>query len=142
MYRDGSNDLWEAVRSTPGIVLSGGGRRNDSNFSVRGFGMDSVPVYVDGIPLANPYRGEGDSARILYRDTDYFRLPASFEASPNNPQQSGDRLWSDSKDFKLTLIAGTAPLAGLDVWLAYVYQDADKGVSPPDEVTRDYAIWD
>jgi iron complex outermembrane receptor protein len=219
MDRDGSNDLWEAVRYTPGVILSGGGRRNESNFSVRGFGSDSVPVYVDGIPLANPYRGEGDSARVLsgdlesveiekgyssellganaiggmvllrtakprepfevslktaltldsighyadstnvlnlgtrldyfyakgvvqYRDTDHFRLPARFEAAPYNPQQPGDRLWSDSRDFKLTLIAGTTPLPDLDVWVTYVYQNAAKGVSPPDTVTREYAIWD
>ncbi|MDR3146390.1 MAG: TonB-dependent receptor [Treponema sp.] len=219
MERDGSDDLWEAVRYTPGVILSGGGRRNDSNFSVRGFGADSVPDFVDGIPLANPYRGEGDSARLLsgdlesveiekgyssellganaiggmvllrtakprepleaslktaltldgighyadsvhvlnlgtrldyfyakgvvqYRDTDHFRLPASFEPSPYNPQQPGDRLWSDSGDFKLTLTAGTTPLPDLDVWLTYVYQNAEKGVSPPDTATREYAIWD
>jgi iron complex outermembrane receptor protein len=219
MERDGSNDLWEAVRYTPGVILSGGGRRNDSSFSVRGFGADSVPVFVDGIHLANPYRGEGDSARILsgdlesveiekgyssellganaiggmvllrtakprepfegsvktsltldsagqyadsvhvlnlgsrleygyakgvvqYRDTDHFRLPASFTPTPDNPQQPGNRLWSDSRDFKLTLMAGITPLPDLDVWLSYVYQNADKGVSPPDTVTREYAIWD
>jgi iron complex outermembrane receptor protein len=219
MERDGANDLWEAVRYTPGVILSGGGRRNDSNFTVRGFGADSVPVFVDGILMANPYRGEGDGARVLsgdlesieiekgysselfganalggvillrtakprqpfeaslktsftldsighyadsthvlnlgtkldyfyakavlqYRDVDHYRLPESFEATANNPQQPGDRLWSDSEDFKLTLIAGTTPLPDLDVWLTYVYQDANKGVSPPDTVTREYSIWD
>jgi iron complex outermembrane receptor protein len=219
MERDGANDLWEALHYIPGVILSGGGRRNDSNFTIRGFGADSVPVFVDGILMANPYRGEGDSARVLsgdlesieiekgyssellganalgglillrtakprkpfeasfktaftwdsigqyadsthvlnlgtkrdyfyakavfqYRDVDHFRLPESFEATPYNPQQPGDRLWSDSRDLKLTLIAGTTPLPDLDVWLTYVYQNADKGVSPPDTVTREYSIWD
>jgi iron complex outermembrane receptor protein len=219
MDRDGAADLWEAVQYTPGVILSGGGRRNDSAFSVRGYGADSVPVYVDGIVMANPYRGEGDSARFLtgdlesveiakgyssellgantlggavvlrtakpreplevslktgagfdsvfkyadsthvfqlgtkqrlfyakgvaqYRDVDHFRLPASFEPTARNPQEKGDRLWSDSKDLKLTLIGGLTPLPDMDIWLSYVYQYADKGLSPPDVGITDYAIWD
>ncbi|MDR2344249.1 MAG: TonB-dependent receptor [Spirochaetaceae bacterium] len=217
--RDGASDLWEALRYIPGVILSGGGRRNDSGFTVRGYGADSVPIYVDGIPLANPYRGEGDSARLLtgdlesveiakgygsellganalggaillrsakpkaplelslktgfsldsvfkyadsthvleagskqplfygkgvlqYRDVDHFRLPGSFEPSPQNPQEKGERLWSDSKDLKLTLIAGLTPVEDLDIRVTYVYQYADKGLSPPDVDIKDYAIWD
>ena len=219
MDRDGASDLWEAVRYTPGVILSGGGRRNDSGFSVRGYGADSVPIYVDGIVMANPYRGEGDSARFLtgdlesieiakgyssellgantlggaillrtakpteplevslktgvgldsvfnyadsahvfqlgtkqplfygkgvfqYRDVDHFRLPDSFEPTAQNPQEKGNRLWSDSKDLKLTLVAGLTPAAGPDIWATYVYQYADKGLSPPDVGIKDYAIWD
>jgi iron complex outermembrane receptor protein len=222
MQRDGAADLWEAVRYVPGVILSGGGRRNDSNFSVRGFGADSVPVFIDGIVMGNPYRGEGDAARFLtadlesidiqkgyssmllgantmggavlmrtakpkrplelsvktaidldgilhfsgatnvfnlggrgdlfygravfqYRDVDHYRLPASFEADPEgeNPQQRGDRLWSDSKDRKLTLMAGITPFDGrLDLWLSYVYQDANKSFSPPEVRGRDYMIWE
>jgi iron complex outermembrane receptor protein len=221
MERDGAADLWEAVRYVPGVILSGGGRRNDSNFSVRGFGADSVPLFIDGIVLGNPYRGEGDAARFLtadiesidiqkgyssmllgantmggaivmrtakpkkplelsiktsmdidstlgfagaatvfnlggrtdtfygravfqYRDVDHYRLPASFEPDPEgkNPQAAGDRLWSDSKDRKLTLLTGITPIYGLDVWLSYVYQDANKGFSPPETRGRDYQIWE
>ncbi|MDR1301760.1 MAG: TonB-dependent receptor [Treponema sp.] len=219
MDRDNAGDLWEAVQYTPGVVLSGGGRRNDSSFSVRGYGADSVPIYVDGIVMANPYRGEGDSARFLtgdlesieiakgfssellgantlggaillrtakprnplelslktglgldsvfhyadsthvldvgtrqpffyakgvlqYRDVDHYRLPDRFEPSPQNPQEKGDRLWSDSKDLKLTLIAGITPVPDMDIWLTYLYQYADKGLSPPDVDTKEYAIWD
>ncbi|MDR2633145.1 MAG: TonB-dependent receptor plug domain-containing protein [Treponema sp.] len=219
MDRDGATDLWEAVQYTPGVIRSGGGRRNDSNFSVRGYGTDSVPVYVDGILMANPYRGEGDSARFLtgdmesieiakgyssellgantlggaillrtakpkeplelslktglgldsvfnyadsthvlaagtkqpffygkgvfqYRDVDHYRLPDSFEPSAQNPQEKGNRLWSDSKDLKLTLTGGLTPAADLDIWLTYVYQNADKGLSPPDVGIKEYAIWD
>jgi iron complex outermembrane receptor protein len=218
MDRNEANDLWEAARNTPGVILSGGGRRNDSNFTVRGFGTDSVPVFVDGILLANPYRGEGDSARLLtgdmesveiqkgfsssllgantmggavllrtakpreplegsiktsfdfdsalryansthvaslgtkqeyfygkavfqYRNVDHYRLPDSFEPTGKNPQQAGDRLWSDSDDSKLTLTAGLTPFPELDIWLAYVYQNADKGYSPPDVRIADFSIW-
>lgn len=218
MERDGAVDLWEAVRYVPGVILSGGGRRNDSNFMVRGYGPEDVPIFVDGILMANPYRGEGDAARFLtddlesieiqkgystellganvlggavlmrtakperalelsgrvsanfdgifrfqganlfssagtrqdwfyargtaqYRYIDHWRLPESFEPVPVNPQQKGDRLWSDSTDLKLTALAGLTPAAGLDVWLQYTYQKADKGVSPPDIRTRELFIW-
>jgi iron complex outermembrane receptor protein len=219
MEREGAENLWEAVRYTPGVILSGGGRRGDSNFTVRGFGADSVPIYIDGILMANPYRGEGDAARFLtgdlesitihkgysstllgantlggavvmrtakpkkpveaslkssleldsegnyaagtqvlnfggkhdlfylrtvyqYRDTDHFRLPDSFEPTADNPQEKGDRLWSDSIDRKYTLMAGLTPVDELDVSFTYISQNADKGLSPPDTETREYQIWE
>jgi len=219
MERSGANDLWEAVQDVPGVIMSGGGRRGDSNFSVRGFGADEVPVFVDGILMANPYRGESDSARFLtgdlesiviqkgfssellgantlggavlintakpqkkleltarssldidnvfsysgsnnflsagtrqkyfyakagvqYRDIDHWRLPESFEPTAGNPQGKGNRMWSASKDLKVSGLLGTTPIPGLDVWFNGSYQWADKGLSPPDIRTRDYYIWD
>jgi iron complex outermembrane receptor protein len=219
MDRDNAHDLQEALRYVPGVILSGGGRRNDSNFTIRGFGLDSVPVFVDGIAIGNPYRGQGDGARLLtgdlesieiqkgfsslllgantmggavlmrtarpkkeleasiktdleldnagryassthvldfglklplfygklvlqYRGVDHYRLPESFEARADNPQAGGDRLWSDSGDTKLTFLAGWTPAEVLDVWVTFVYQDADKGISPPETVTRNFSIWD
>jgi iron complex outermembrane receptor protein len=222
LERYNAHDLWEAVRHVPGVLLSGGGRRNDSNFTVRGFGSDSVPIFVDGIVLANTYRGEGDAARYLtgdlesveiqkgysspllgantlggavllqtakpreplelslktgvdfddvgafngavhvlsaggrgegfygktvfqYRGIDHYRLSADFEPTRGNPQEEGNRLWSDSTDMKLTLLGGLTPLRGnefLDIWFTYLYQDSDKGISPPDVNIRDIYIWD
>jgi iron complex outermembrane receptor protein len=219
MEQEGAENLWEAVRYTPGVILSGGGRRNDSNFTVRGFGSDSVPIYVDGILMANPYRGEGDAARFLtgdlesitihkgysstllgantlggaivmrtakpkkpleaslkstleldsegnyaantqvfnlggkhdlfygravyqYRDVDHFRLSDSFKPTDLNPQEKGERLWSDNIDRKFTLTAGLTPIEELDFSFTYVLQDSDKGLSPPDTETRDYQIWE
>lgn len=223
LERDNAADLWEAVRYIPGVILSGGGRRGDSNFTVRGYGAEDVPIFVDGVVMANPYRGEGDAARFLtgdlesveiqkgfstsllgantlggavlvrtakpkkplelmvrenlsfdalmgygdsatvagvgtklrlfygravfqFRDVNHFRLSDAFEPSPDNPQSTGNRLYSDSRDFKLTLMAGVTPLEALDLWLTYTYQDADKGVSPPDIRVRrsspDFVLWD
>ena len=219
MDRDHVHDLYEAVRYIPGVILSGGGRRDESNFTVRGFGVDSVPVFVDGIATGSPYRGEGDGARFLtgdlesvevqkgfsslllgantmggavlmrtarpkkeleasvrtefeldgaghyassthvldlglklplfygklvyqYREVDHYRLPERFEPRAANPQAVGDRLWSGSVDTKLTFLAGWTPAEALDLWVTFVYQDADKGLSPPETVTRDFSIWD
>jgi len=219
MERNNAHDLWEAVRYTPGVILSGGGQRNDSSFTVRGFGADSVPIFVDGVIIANPYRGEGDAARILtgdlesvtiqkgyssmllgantlggailmetakpkkelearldttmefdsifkrasnyylaslgtrqekfyikgtvqHRDVDHFRLSDDFEPTSVNPQKEGERLFSDSKDSKYTLVAGITPSSNLDIWATYIYQDADKGVSPPETTIAGASIWD
>jgi iron complex outermembrane receptor protein len=79
---------------------------------------------------------------VQYRDIDHFRLPGSFKETAVNPQKQGDRLWSDSEDLKLTFIAGLTPVSALDTWLTLVYQNADKGVSPPNTTIRNYQIWD
>jgi len=217
--RDGAKDLWEVMRYTPGVILSGGGARNESNFRIRGYGPDSVPIFVDGVQMANPYRREGDAARVLTgdlesvtiqkgyssmmlgantlggavilrtakprqnlelyfqptvetdgvfdyasstyvasagtkrelyygkvtyqrRDVDHFRLPDSFEPTERNPQQKGNRLWSDSTDTKVSVIAGITPKPDLDIWATYIYQNSDKGLSPPETVLRNYQIWE
>jgi iron complex outermembrane receptor protein len=41
---------------------------------------------------------------------------------------------------KITFMAGLTPLPDLDIWTTYIYQDADKGVSPPD-TGGSYSIW-
>ena len=219
MERDNAHDLWEAVRYTPGVILSGGGRRDDATFTVRGFGADSVPVFVDGVVMTSPFKANGDAARMLtgdlesvtiqkgyssmmlgpntlggailmrtakpkkafearadatleldsvykeaaqyylgsvgtkqehyyvkgtvqYRDIDHFRLPDDFEPTAVNPQEPGDRLFSGSKDGKYTFIGGITPTDAWDIWATYIYQEADKGVSPPETTIQDYVIWD
>jgi iron complex outermembrane receptor protein len=81
MQRDGAKDLWEAVRYVPGVILSGGGARNDSNFTVRGFGVDSIPIIVDGIVVANPYRGTGDAARLLTEDMESIVIHKGYSST-------------------------------------------------------------
>jgi iron complex outermembrane receptor protein len=219
MDREDALDLWQAVRNVPGVILSGGGARNDSSFSVRGFDSSSMPVFVDGITQANPYRGDNDAARMLtgdvesiaiekgystlllgpntmggailvrtarpqkafearfasgfgfdalggfadnhetagvgakgdhfyaqgvfqYRGVDHYRIPYVFEPAKKNPQQKGDRLWSDSNDIKITLLAGWTPGSNLDLSLAWIYQDSNKGFSPPSVNGMDYELWE
>jgi iron complex outermembrane receptor protein len=36
---------------------------------------------------------------------------------------------------------GATPIPDLDVWVTYVYQNADKGSSPPDAGAATYSIW-
>jgi iron complex outermembrane receptor protein len=219
MEREGALDLWEALRNVPGVILSGGGARNDSGIRVRGFGSESMPVFADGVTMANPYRGDNDAARLLtgdiesisiekgystlllgpntmggaiimrtarpkspfeasgssgfefdvlgkpqsnnevisagmkkelwygravfqYRGIDHWRVPDTFTPVRENPQKRGDRLWSDSNDIKLTLLAGWTPLDTLDFSATWIYQDSNKGFSPPDTNGQDYYIWE
>ncbi|MDR0551702.1 MAG: TonB-dependent receptor [Spirochaetaceae bacterium] len=237
MDRRGAADLWEALRDVPGVILSGGGQRNDSGIRVRGFGSESMPVFADGVTMANPYRGDNDAARMLtgdleditvqkgystlllgpntmggaiitrtarpkapfeasitsgfdfdilgkfaannevlsagvknplwygktvfqYRGVDHFRIPDAFTPIRDNPQERGERLWSDSNDIKFTALAGWTPFGAsaksgvpgasnkpakadaLDISLSWVLQDSNKGFSPPDVNGKDYYIWE
>jgi len=66
MEKEGSADIWEALRNVPGLIRSGGGGTdNESSFRVRGFDSSRFPVFLDGVPLTSPYWGNADYARIL-----------------------------------------------------------------------------
>ncbi|GMO27291.1 MAG: TonB-dependent receptor [Spirochaetaceae bacterium] len=210
MERENSTDLWEALRNVPGVIRSGGGSEEDeSGFRVRGFDSSRFPVYVDDIPLENPYRGNIDFARFLtgdlesaevqkgfssmlagsntmggalflrtakpkapfelqlktsadfdslfsysgiytmfalgtkqelfytkffaqFRAVDHTTLSASFTPIPDNPQKKGRRLYSESDDIKLTMLAGWTPNAGFSLNFEYIFSGADKGKSPPE----------
>ena len=221
MEREGSADLWEALRNVPGVIRDGGGgMRNESNFTVRGMDERMTPVFIDGVPLAAPYRGEADNARFLaadledieiqkgyssmllgsntlggavimrtarpkkpfevfyksaadfdgvfsyggimnafgfgtkqdayygklvmqIRDVDHTRLSDQFVPDPINIQQKGDRLFSGSRDLKLTALAGWTPAGPFSVNASYILQDADKGVSPEETegIQTVYSVW-
>jgi len=222
MDREGAKDLFEALRNVPGVIQSGGGARNDSSFMIRGFDSASMPIYVDGVTQADPYRGDADAARILsgdiesiqiekgfssmllgantmggaiivrtakpkspfeasvqdilgldsmakfanntsivsagtkqrlfyakgtfqYRGIDHYRLSADFEPVKYSHQGKGDRLWSNSNDMKLTMIAGWTPVNNLDLCVSWIYEDSYKGFSPPavnPSDGKDYQIWE
>lgn len=85
-----------------------------------------------------------------WRDVDHFTVPESFkpykpELQPGeggNPQGSGKRLWSDSRDLKISAIAGFTPMTPLDVWVTYAFTQSEKGFSPPDASGLGYRVWE
>jgi iron complex outermembrane receptor protein len=89
-----------------------------------------------------------------WRDVDHFSLPDSFKpfggvaGAGGNPQGSGKRLWSDSRDLKASALAGFTPFETLDVWATYAFSQSEKGFSPPDASSMDktskptYRVWD
>jgi iron complex outermembrane receptor protein len=221
LEREDSWDLWEALRNVPGVMRDGGGgKRNESNFSIRGMDEKLLPVFIDGIPVSAPYRGEADTARFLAADLedieiqkgyssmllgpntfggaivmrtakpkktfetsfktgldfdsvfkyagitnaysigtkqstfyakgvfqtraiDHYRLSDKFTPSPYNLQQKGERLFSDTKDIKLTLLVGWTLNEFLSINANYILQDSDKGVSPEETAGTQsaYSIW-
>ena len=81
MEREGSADLWEALRNVPGVIRDGGGgMRNESNFTVRGMDERMTPVFIDGVPLAAPYRGEADNARFLTADLEEVEVQKGYSS--------------------------------------------------------------
>jgi iron complex outermembrane receptor protein len=79
-------------------------------------------------------------ATAQYRDTDHTRLPDDYTPMQGSVQDEGERLFSDREDFKGTIVAGTTPADGLDLWATYIYQESDRGMNPP-EVTSLYSLW-
>lgn len=76
---------------------------------------------------------------VQYIDTDHTRLPDSYTPVSGSLQQKGERVFSDNKDLKTTIIAGITPIQELDIWTTYVYQDSDRGMEPP-KIGRQYML--
>jgi iron complex outermembrane receptor protein len=79
-------------------------------------------------------------ATAQYRDTDHTRLPDDYTPMQGSVQDKGERIFSDREDFKGTIVAGTTPTSGLDLWATYIYQESDRGMNPP-EVSSLYSLW-
>jgi iron complex outermembrane receptor protein len=69
--------------------MSGGGARNDSGFRVRGFDSASMPVFVDGVTMANPYRGDNDAARMLTGDIESITVEKGYSTMLLGPNTMG-----------------------------------------------------
>ncbi|MDR2401184.1 MAG: TonB-dependent receptor [Deferribacteraceae bacterium] len=75
-----------------------------------------------------------------HRDTGHTRLPDAYTPMQGSVQNKGERLFSDREDSKTTVIAGTTPADGLDIWAAYIYETSDRGMNPP-EAGPLYSLW-
>jgi iron complex outermembrane receptor protein len=133
MDREGSRDLWQAVRNVPGITLSGGGPRNDAGISVRGFDSASVPVFVDGVTQANPYRGDNDAARMLTGDMESVSIEKGFSTLLLGPNTMGGAVLIRTARPKEPLEASLSSSFGFDTLgkPADSYHIAQIGVKRP-----------
>lgn len=76
----GTSNLWEIMGKVPGVTLTAGSQRNESNFRIRGFDAGRVPVYIDGVSQAVPYRGEADHGRILTYDLESIEVQKGYSS--------------------------------------------------------------
>ncbi|MDR2803245.1 MAG: TonB-dependent receptor [Treponema sp.] len=81
MDRRGDSDLIDAIRWVPGVVpLDAGGARNESGFTMRGFGQATVPVYLDGVPWGDPYGAQIDYSRFLTTDIESISINKGYSS--------------------------------------------------------------
>lgn len=52
-----ADNVATAANLAPGVTLSFGGQRNEENIYIRGFGPQEVPIFLDGVPIYDPYFG-------------------------------------------------------------------------------------
>ena len=57
-------DAARELARIPGVVLTGTGKRNETQVFVRGFDARQVALYVDGVPVYVPYDGNVDMTRF------------------------------------------------------------------------------
>ncbi len=76
----GADNLWEIMGTVPGVTLTGGTQRNESNFRLRGYDASRVTVYINGVPQAVPYRGDADHGRILTYDLESIEVQKGYSS--------------------------------------------------------------
>lgn len=68
MQKNQVKRLSEVAYMTPGVYVDKKGPRAEQNFYVRGFDARRVPLFIDGIPVYNPYDGNSDFGRFTTFD--------------------------------------------------------------------------
>lgn len=68
MQKNQVKRLSEVAYMTPGVYVDKKGPRAEQNFYVRGFDARRVALFIDGIPVYNPYDGNSDFGRFTTFD--------------------------------------------------------------------------
>lgn len=80
-------NLAEALQDVPGVTLSSGGQRNESQVYIRGFDSTQTTLNIDGVPVYVPYDGNIDLSRFLTGDLSQIVVSkglSSLMYGPNN----------------------------------------------------------
>ena len=70
----------DTLNLLPGVILTRIGPRNERAVYVRGFDVDQVPVFIDGIPVYVPYDGYLDLDRFTTFDLSEVRVSKGFNS--------------------------------------------------------------
>lgn len=69
MQKNEANRVTDVAKFTPGVYYDAGvGKRNETNFIIRGFKSTQIPIYMDGIPIYVPYDANMDLGRFVTGD--------------------------------------------------------------------------
>ena len=89
MERTQSLDISEALKNEPGITLTSGGRRAESQLYIRGFDARQITLNVDGIPVYVPYDGNVDLSRFLTVDFESIVVTKGLGSLMYGPNSMG-----------------------------------------------------
>lgn len=85
MQARGDTDVGQAISRVPGVVIREGGRRAESQASIRGFDSRQITLNVDGIPVYLPYDGNIDLSRYLASDFSRIEVQKSLGSLLQGP---------------------------------------------------------
>ncbi|MCL6547021.1 MAG: TonB-dependent receptor [Bryobacteraceae bacterium] len=85
----GGRSLVEALTALPGVNAQRVGSRNESGVFLRGFDRRQVPLYVDGIPVYQPYDGTADLERFWTAAVAEVEVSKSFTSASYGPNTLG-----------------------------------------------------
>lgn len=74
-------DLWQALKSEPGIRLEQSGRRSsEGTISIRGSSRYQVGMYIDDVPIATAWRNEFDASNYLLYNLASIEVTKGFSS--------------------------------------------------------------
>jgi iron complex outermembrane recepter protein len=88
----GKNGVADALNLIPGVattMVSGQGRRNESDISLRGLDRTRVPLTIDGIRLFLPADNRIDFSRFLTADLSEIQVAKGYVSVINGPDGMG-----------------------------------------------------
>lgn len=77
--------LTDILSLVPGIMDSFSGGRNESHFTLRGFGVRYVPIYIDGLQVTAPYDKSTDPGRFVLAGYDRVEVSAGYTSLTLGP---------------------------------------------------------
>jgi len=77
--------LTDILSLVPGMMDSFSGGRNENHFSLRGFGVRYVPVYIDGLQVTAPYDKSTDPGRFVLAGYDRVEVSTGYTSLTLGP---------------------------------------------------------
>ena len=122
----GSNDLkkgsaitlTDVLQNVPGIMDSFSGGRNEQHFSLRGFGVRYVPIYIDGLQVTAPYDKSTDPGRFMLSGYDRVEVTTGYTSLTLGPNAFAGAInlvsRRPTKEYEASIDCGMTVNSGLE----------------------------